>query len=77
MSSLPLSDLKSFEENRISRGDHARFTDSFYGRYEQFTLIKLPRLVAMLVGGNERGEVHQRLARLLDHHTLLAMTDAW
>ena len=31
----------------------------------------------MLVGGNERGEVRQRLARLSDHHTLLGMTDAW
>jgi len=45
-------------------------------KWDAFTLIKLPRLVGMLVGDNGRGEVHQGLARLLDHHTLLDMTDA-
>jgi len=45
-------------------------------KWDAFTLIKLPRLVSMLVGENGRGEVHQGLARLLEHHTLLDMTDA-
>jgi len=45
-------------------------------KWDAFTLIKLPRLIGMLVGDNGRGEVHQGLARLLEHHTLLDMTDA-
>ena len=45
-------------------------------KWDAFTLLKLPRLVAMLVGENGRGEVHGGLQLLLQHPSLLDRTDA-
>merc|ERR1719209_2021904 len=49
-------------------------------KWDAFTLIKLPRLFALLLaqvpGGEEQGVLHSALASLLTHSALLDTTDA-
>jgi len=45
-------------------------------KWDAFTLIKLPKLIAIIVGDNSRGEIHQGLKMVLDSEALLDMTDA-